>query len=380
MPTLIDSKRLLIELAINAGRHYESPRTGLIHYCYEEKASDTIPYYENICFCLSLFRSCFHDHILEAQEKLGHLLAFDTFPTYLHEYPLSGKTQRLYFPLYWINKLFSSVIKEPIRTRLKEALAKILPFPKPKEIRSSKDAASLCLHLQLEDKSLHPLASYWDPKLALYIGPLLEERQRKNTPEVTLFDLYMAAATGQFSKRLLKHHPVHMHAALIFPTKAIDPILKRSTSSYLPTNPSKGFHHFRRAWEGRDGHLHTFVCQEKRVLYHSEIFTYSEEIPDERNRQELTFYCDYHPDVVLKVNNEKATVFHIEDCITIETPNKTLKLSFKILEGEGTFMGQISRGNRPAQIETKSDTAYDWKISMRTIRRTPKLKLSLLLE
>lgn len=378
MPTLIDSKRQIIELAINAGRHYESPRTGLIHYCYEEEASDTIPYYENICFCLALFRSCTHDNVLEAQEKLSHLLAFDTFPTYLHEYPQGGKTQRLYFPLYWINKLFSSVIKEPLRTCLKESLAKIQPFPKPKEIRSSKDAASLCLHLQLEGKPLHPLASYWDPKLALYVGPLLEERQRKNAPETTLFDLYMAAAIGCFSKGPL--HPVHMHAALVFPTEPIDPTPQYTTPSYSPTIQSRGFHLFRRAWEGTEGHLHTLVCQEKKLHYHSDIFTYPEEIPDERDRGELTFYCDYHPDVTLNVNGEKATIFRIEDCVTIESPNKTLKLSFKILEGEGTFMGHISRGNRPAQIETDNYTAYDWKIGIRTIRRTPKLKLSLLVE
>jgi len=381
MTTLIQVKHQLIDLALDEGRRRESPRTGLIHFCYQdEDATDLIPIYENICFCLALFRSCTHDNVQEAKEKLEHLLAFDTIPTYLHEYPQAGVTERLYFPLFWISKLFSLVIEEPLRSRIKETLAKINPFKKPENIRSSKEAASLCLHLQLEEKPFDALSPYWDPELAMYCGPLNQERQRKNVPETTLFDLYMSAATGHFSKRILKPHPVHMHAALVFSTPCT-PQPQYILPSYTPSEQHIGFHLFRMVWEGVDDHLHTFVCQDKQHHFEPDyIFTYPEEIADERKSAELTFYCDHHPDVTLNVNGKKATIFLITDTVTIETPNKTVKLTFKILEGEGTFMGHISRGNRPAQILGKNFNAYDWKISLRTIRRTTKLKLALLVE
>ncbi|NGX51019.1 MAG: hypothetical protein K1060chlam2_00876 [Chlamydiae bacterium] len=365
-------------MALVEGRRRESPRTGLIHFCYDdEDARDLIPLYENICFCLALFRTCIGDNIVEAKEKLTHLLAFDSLPTYLHDYPKRGMTYRLYFPLYWILKLYRSVIEEPLRTRLSEVLREIEPFKKPITIRSSKEAASLALHLQLEGKSLEPLSPYWDPNLAIYCGPLIEERQRKNAPETTLFDLFMAASIGHFSKRLLKPHPVHMHAALVFPSQC-EPKPEIFLSPYSPSEQHRGFHLFRMIWEGNDDHLHTFVCQEKEHYFtDAGIFTYTEELPDERKSSELSFYCDHHPDLAIRVNGEQATIFHLDDSVTIETPKKRLTLSFKILEGEGRFMGHISRGNRPAQILSKGREAYDWKISIRTIHRTAKLKLVL---
>lgn len=381
MTTLIDSKRRLIELALDEGRRRESPRTGLIHFCYQdEEVTDTIPLYENLCFCLALFRSCIGDHVQEGKERLSRLLAYKTFPTYLHEYPAVGNTKRLYFPLYWILKLFSGVIENPLRTRIKEALASLTPFPKPQEVRSSKDAASLCLHLQLEEKALHPLAPYWDPDLGLYTGPLIAERQRGHIPEITLFDLFMAAATDTFSPRILNPHPVHMHAALVFPTAKIVPQPQFNIPSYVSNEQHQGFHLFRLVWKGKEDHLHSFVCQEKRHHFTPFTFTYPEEIPDERNRMELAFYCDYHSDIQLRINGEQSNTFRMGDRVTIETPSKTLALTFRVIEGEGTFMGHLSRGNRPAQVLNKAFEAYDWKIGIRSIERTSKLKLSLLLE
>lgn len=383
MTTLLDSKHQLLELALTACRTRLSSRSGWVHFCYEDPdAVDTIPYYENLCYSLALFRTCVGDQVQEAKERLDHLLSFDTFPTYLHEYPKTGTTQRCYFPLYWISKLFSGVIEKPLRVRLEAALAKIQPFKKPEGILSSRDAASLCLHLQLEGKSLHALAPYWEENLQIYTGPLLEEKQYKNTLEVTLFDFFMAAATGRFSPRLLKPHPVHMHAALIFPTEALEPKGCITIPSYDPASGerSKGFHLFRHVWEGSEGHLHSFVCQEKHHHFDPYIFTYPEEIPDERQGVELAFFVDYHPDVTLLVNGEKSTVFQLGDQVTIQTPKKTVPLTFKVLEGEGIFMGHISRGNRPAQVCTQGFTSYDWKISIRTLRRSSKLKLALLVE
>jgi len=377
MTTQIDIKRHLIELALEEGRRRTSPRTGLIHFCYnDEEATDTIPLYENICYCLALFRTRSVDNIQEAKEKLNHLLSFDSFPTYLHEYPKPGVTERLYFPLYWIMKHFSNVIEKPLRSRIQEILSTIKPFKRPVAIRSSKEAASLCLHLQHEEQPLHALAPYWDPKLGIYVGPLLHEKQRENVPETTLFDLFMAASIGHLSKRILKPHPVHMHAALVSPLPC-EPKPHYQPPTYTPSEQHKDFHLFRTLWEGNDGHLHTFVCQEKQHHFENNIFTFPKEVPDERKSTELSFYCDYHPELAIRVNGEKATVFKIGESVTIETPKKTLTLSFKVVEGEGTLIGHICRGNRPAQIFSKGVSAYDWRISIRTIRRSSTLKLGL---
>lgn len=364
-------RRQLVDLALSAGQKYLSPQTGMIHYCYEdENSKETIPLFENLCYCLALFRTHALDHVQEGKERLEHLLAFQDvdgrFPIYLHQFPKITGSYRTAYPLYLINKHFAKVIEEPLRSKIQNNLQ--LPLP-PKAITSSKEAGLMALHRSSLGQNLDPLKKFWDPTLNLYIGPLGEERERGGEIETTLFDLFMGS-----SPRILKPHPVHLHAALVtFGDSEGEEVVAES-----PQPVGKGYHLFRQVWEEGD-HLHTLVCQDKKMKREEMTFIYPKEIPNEKELNELTFYTDRHEKKTLLINGEKGTIFQLGDQVTIHTPTKTITLSFLITEGEGDILGQLSFGNRPAQIETDLLTAYDWKITLRTLRRTENLKLELAL-
>ena len=362
-------KKQLVELALAAGRHYLSPQTDLIHLCYEdERSTDTIPLFENLCYCLTLFRTHVVDHVQEGKERLKHLLAYrledGRFPIYLHQYPNGVGSYRTMYPLFLIDKYFHRVIEEPLRSEIRKNL--ILPFP-PDQITNSREAGLTALHLICHGENLNSLAPYWDPTFQLYAGPLGDERQRKGEIETTLFDLFMGS-----SPRILKPHPVHLHASLVFPHDAITDF--PNISHLSPSPVGKGYHLYRKVWQEGE-HLHTLVCQEKKMILEDNVFIYPEEIPEEKKRMELSFYTDYHPDTEIRINGEKGTVFKLGDQVTIKTATKTLTLTFKVEEGEGDFVGHISRGNRLSQLLTHDFTAYDWKIGIRTLRRSSSLQL-----
>jgi len=135
-----EKKRELISLAIAAGRNYQSAQTKWIHLCYEnESARDTIPFYENFCFCLALFRSLEKEHFQEGKERLEKLLAFQLeegyFPTYFHTYPKKEHSNRSAFALHLIAKHYGAVLGPSIRSKLQKIAP--LPFP-PQLITSSK--------------------------------------------------------------------------------------------------------------------------------------------------------------------------------------------------------------------------------------------------
>lgn len=369
---LSQDKRFLINLALEAGKKYLSPQTGLIHFCYQdERSSDTIPLYENLCYCLALFRTVIGDNIQEAKQRLFHLLAFKRegkLPTYLHEYPQLGWSTKTTFPLLLILKHYGTILGDQLRKELQE----LAPPPSgPDSIASSKDGTLRALHLQHEEKSLDPIAPFWDPVFQTYSGPLNDEFQRGKMIDVTLFDLFMAEAHGTFSPRLLKPHPIHLHAALVFPS--LHPLKPCHAIHSAPIPHGRGFHHFRNIWqEGEE--LLTWVCQDKKLTYKEGTFTYPEELPDDKERSELNFYVSEHPSIDIQINGEKGTVFRLGDRVQI-APGKSFSL--ELTEGEGDFLGHISKGNRPAQLLTHDFTAYDWKISLRTLRRSQKIKICL---
>src|SRR5438105_2193850 len=94
-----DGLKQLLEMALSAGRNWQSPQTGYVQYCYniqDESRHDTIPTLENVLFAYALMRSRLADNINEAKDLLNRLLFFQNkendashgnFPIYLHEFP-----------------------------------------------------------------------------------------------------------------------------------------------------------------------------------------------------------------------------------------------------------------------------------------------------
>lgn len=135
--------RRLVEWAIAAGRAFQSPQTGFVHYYFSQPNSSvhqTIPLYENLLFALALLRSRVIENIKEAQTLLSRLLSFQNqveglscgnFPFYLHEYPFCRDFSvgiSLLAPFYWILKGFGHVLGQELRQRLERSVDGIVQY------------------------------------------------------------------------------------------------------------------------------------------------------------------------------------------------------------------------------------------------------------
>lgn len=359
------------ELALKAGRQLQSPQTGLIHFCYENKSSrDTIPTLENVAFALALMRSRMSDQVLEGKAILEKLLAFEVggnFPVYLHQFPACHDwkmPERLSPYFYWIVREFGSVLGS-----LKNQLE---PFIRPPQLnlspQSAADWAELCIAAQMAERLdlLQEAAQHWNSALGLYTGPSFRRSQEEGQPALSLLDLMMGEWTGHFSRRALQFHPLHLRASIIQPaqvTAGNDPVFILKSESEVPLYI---------AW-GSSEQLHTFTLAKKHLhLVGDEIF-FSEEVPEEEN-YELAFYLNVHPDHQILFNGKKASAFRLEDEVRIESKEMTITLRFLPGQGKGQFFGHLMRGNRPSQLESG---VYDWKIALRTISREKHFSLRL---
>jgi hypothetical protein len=97
-------------------------------------------------------------------------------------------------------------------------------------------------------------------------------------------------------------------------------------------------------------------------------FRLSQDLPEESASMEIIFYCNLEGNEIF-INGKKATVFRLGDRIEILSKKNKLELKFSLLEGEGSFCGHLSQGNRPF-AQSAPFTAKDWKISLRTLSRS----------
>lgn len=128
----------LIEKAIEAGRHFQSPQTGYIHFFPHQKQGDpyhAIPLYENFLFALALLRSKMHENINEAKVVVTNLLHFQhpkgNFPVYLHEYPACRDSLGgidILAPLYWTIKHFGHVLGGDLRAKLDDSIQRLIQY------------------------------------------------------------------------------------------------------------------------------------------------------------------------------------------------------------------------------------------------------------
>ncbi len=399
-------------LAQRVGNQLQHPHTGFIHF------NELIPLFENFCFALSLFRTHIRAYIEEGKELLKKLFCFNIdggFPRYLHEYPKKGSSNhqlRLALPLYWILKKYEHVIESPLKQDLKKYLNLLLKKVDPshlsplykvfyealkhKEIkknytpRFSYEWGEFLLLYQLLNENpewiLKGALENFDPKLMAYVGKPFQEYQRKNGIEVGLYDFFMAEYYKEPLKKFDHLQLLSIQGALVFPfqkkreeikTRAY--ICQESDLGKEKWNP-KGFHLIRLLWGTKDK-TYSFVCQTPLSFERQKedyLFIYPQKCSYEKGEIELAFYVNYDPDLELRVKGVKQTVFYLNEPIEIQTKEKKIKLILSLKKGEGEFMGHISRGNRPAQLESgKEIFPYDWKIGLRTIRRTEEVVICL---
>lgn len=256
----------------------------------------------------------------------------------------------------------------------------------------------------------------WHYQTGCYIGPCIREWQEREEPKANLYDLYAGYFSGQFSRRATLLRPYHLYGVLIQPSldkfetqtasasRIVNGQLKQqmwrtiSDQSWAytvlekkePYNPSvdKTYTPFRLIW-GDLEKVHSFVCQGgcyDKVQYILEkdiiklIFDLRDHpvIEDRTQQREVEFFVDFHPDFSFTLNECPATTFELGQQIIFSFDKYQLILVFELLQGEGCFLGHVTRGNRPSQIDHKEDKrfhAYDWAFFLRTIRRQSPCRL-----
>ncbi len=402
-----DIKRLLVDLNLKAARKRQSSQTGYVHHCYENEGGDqhdTIPLCENFCFSLALLRSKQTDNLMEGMALLSKLLKFEVegnFPVYLHEFP-QCKDRYLgirLLPVLHGLKDFYSIFPSELQTRINQLVANIqclnseLPpfyemifkayfepeFLSPHQPTTGDHMGwALIAHHMAQSRggSLNPLhetlLQHWHPGLHTCVGA---QEQEKLEPKPTLYDLYLCDYTRSYPKRLLADHPVHLRASLI------DSHPQRGVIERVLAIPyHHGVMHSRQPyalyWNTLE-HLHTLVCDPRQSTCHVKIsptqahfsFQLKPQLPEE-DEMEIAFFCDRHP---AHQFTTKATTFQVGDEIEIISHEQRFKLVFSLAEGEGQFFGHIMPANRPMQTMAKGARrfeAFDWQISLRTIKRT----------
>jgi hypothetical protein len=461
-----------VDLAFLAAKKRQSPRTGFVHFFYgHDAASDTIPFYENVCYAVALLQQRKAEAVLEAKDLLCRLLSFQTaegnFPVYLHDYPrcfsfLMGlKVAPLLLLIIRSEASIPSVGAE-CREKTWQALQRILAFyadqkrsrtlPPLWEYRYQMCKAiseGSELPLGILDTTSFSSADWWEywvtkqfqevpschfyhAELGLCLGPFIYERAQEGfQPAPALIDWVCAETID--TPRLMTDHPSQMGLAAL---EAVRVAPQKTSAFALLSDADTG--NWDLFWKDKTIHrlsldlpLGKMIQKEMDLLYI--------ELPSVFDRQredlfEVAFYIDASPEIDVSIGGVKGTSFGLGDWVQIRsetvngfsfsrfsgsfeplfdsflggnitlpyiTPQKRIEnrpkeprkstkpesvnsllekssiaIRFTVADGEGDFCGHIYRSNRPNQRLNTEGESFDWKIGLRTLRRSAKCCLS----
>lgn len=412
---LEQEKRLTVDLTLAAGRKRLSSQTGWIHLCYESEGTrhDTIPLYENFCFVLALFRSRLSEDILLGRQMCEKLLAFEVegyFPVYIHEYPLvrdRGLALDILPIFVYIQREFFQVLGEFLEDKITALIQRIMQKADKEEaisygrrikllaaqgkfklehnrrVTSSTQLVDELIALQVQNEykesDLQAITRFWHAGLMMYAGPYSKELQEGATPSPTLLDFFMGKLFGNFSKRCLADHLIHLRTSLVYPFEGIRPGRGLDTSVWLFDQENKTLHLF---WSDEE-ELHSFVIQgvtHWQDLGNSQfsiecLLPELEPHPGEE-KIEVSCYLNYHPEHLITIEGAKANTFRLDQEVQITSPALKIAMRFSMIEErelpQSIFFGHVLRGNRPRQIGTRGEKrfiAYDWQFALRTVAR-----------
>ena len=377
--------------AVEMGRKMQKKETGLIHI------DERIPLLENALFALSLFRTRLSDNVLEGKALIRKILAFEkegSFPCFLHEYPdcLDPYLGLRLLPIFFfIIEDFPHVIgdlKEALEEsmkritqkastsdlpawavfRMEAMIGKIGPLP-----NTVYEWGLALISLQIAEKKGADIESaiaqathHWHPELGMYIGPNLQRHQDGYFPMTSVFDLFMNNWQKASFERIHRVGPILLYQALIYPL-SFEPTFSEKRVPFVDFE-KRGETPLFIAWKK---HSFVFAKQHTEVSGNAENLeiTLPTNLPTS-DFMEVNFFLDHHEDHELLVNGKKSTTFKMGDFVEIVSKGASIQLQFTA-EG-GAFFGHILRGNRPSQHACKGEdqfTAFDWRISIRTVSR-----------
>jgi len=262
------------------------------------------------------------------------------------------------------------------------------------------------------------ISQTWFRPACTYIGVPVKLLQWREEPQPTLYDLFLGDFAGGYPYHAFIDQPFQLQGALVRDhDEHLDPVtypmtIKGEVAGHpwiihqethyaytlidagapVPPELKKGFHYTRVVWGDRN-RIHSLSCQGGNFtsMKHEvveggvDLTVWLAEDPDQIDREkshEVRFFVDQHEGLDITVQGKKATTFNFREEVAIKSPGLTCTLSFELIEGDARMMGHIQPGNRPSQVDLKGENrfnAYDWEISLRTIRRyTPcQLKIAL---
>lgn len=421
------------DLTVQFGRACQSPRTGFIHLFCDQPGGDTIPIYENFCFALALIRQKTAEGVSEGKDLLERLFAFQAssatlwegnFPVYLHDYPrcwnslqplrIAPLLQMLLLQFAHvldpefkekaaavIKGLISSIEKHRERKglssfwerRYQALLGHSIPFEEPK---SAEGWAQELITAQLLGEGDLNVSRLIHPALGIYAGPGIEEMQERFEPKPTLLEWWVNPNRSRLP------HPLQVElAALPERVEKVSSLWSGETGGWQVRQMPESALSFSDAasgqkeklllrwnWAGSSmiHSLSIFGALGKQKIEEIErgvriFFDLPNEFDVSQNDLlEAAAYCNLSQETRLFIANEKASIFYLGDPIEIRTPKFSLQLQFDLLDGTGDFCGQISRSNRPLQTACRGEdlySAFDWMISLRTLRRSSEARLCL---
>lgn len=412
-------QKSILAKALQFGRDRQSKYTGFFHYCFEDPASkETIPLLENFLFSFALFSTHTQVQMLEGKDLLLRLLKFQTeeglFPLYMHEFPVCRKplaNVKHLLALFHLFEAYGNLLGGEGKSALLLAIEKldraleayrplppILAFQKGAFDYRSKRGEKPSFQQAMTSSNMWEEYAYaasllreefsipWHPTYHRYAGPLIEERRKESIPEPTIFD-HLLMQAGEREEIQALHALLALDATYSFAPYSLpgwefyeqDPFYLIFLSRMDGASEEK-----------RSPYLHLFevfnkehslVCQESRMkevhlsktpIGFEALFTYPVEGKEED--VELSLFINREPTARIMINEVRATCFALQDKIEIFLGEGRIGVTFQIVEGEGEFVGHLSYGNRPAQISKKVKeeyAAFDWKISLRTLTRSP---------
>lgn len=391
-----------IDLSLSAARKRQSPRTGFVHFFpQDDSASDTIPLFENFCFCFALFRQKTGEAVLEGKGLIDRLLAFQApsgnFPIFLHDYPTCwDKLMPLKIApiLVQILRCFSSILNAEIKEKMELAISKGLKFIEGQSLPplwrhrylsllnqpssfspiSGEEWFETLISDQLSSSSPLYVDLPYHRALQAFIGDV--GPQEKGEPRPSVVEWLCSESQG-YSERLLRDHPHQMYASLLFPF--VIKHQEESSLAFMPQTTGLGL-----LWGGAK--LHSFTTPSGKVIERGEwgarIEFNLEQMPEigREDLFEVLAFSDLSSEVQISIAGKKGTVFSLGDKVWIQTPLLQIEAAFTLIEGVGDFCGQISRANRPSQTACQKALLYevfDWQIGLRTLRRSTSCRIQL---
>lgn len=355
------------------------------------------------------------ESVREGKDLLERLYAFQVprlgnFPNYLHEYPRcysSIQPLRIAPILLYLLKHFHQVLDPAFKRKTRSVLKKLLdsascarkekPFAPIWErryqailgnllplspIQKSQECIEELISNQMMGQSADEIVQLIHPILHVYTGPSSLEEQDKNVPKATLLDQWsnqcIRSSDLQILSLAILDLPDSSHSLWSGSFTNWHVVQDHDLAlSYIQESNEPDRLALRLIWKSQE-FLHSLVIPtlQSRIKIEPNqngLLIYFD-LPSiyENDSMEIQLFCDISKDTTVFIENKRATVFYLGQTVSLQTQDRTVRLQF---EGLGEYCGQILRGNRPFQ--TNLETAHDWMIALRTLKRSSSSQLTL---